>query len=61
MHSLAGLSNIPWCIIGDFNDLPVHDEKMGRVELPQWMIDGFRSTVLDCDLTDIHLEGYQFT
>lgn len=31
------------------------------MERPQWMIDGFRSTVLDCDLIDIHMEGYQFT
>lgn len=27
----------------------------------QWLIDGFRNAVLDYNLSDIYLEGYQFT
>lgn len=55
------MSDLPWCIIGDFNDLLAHEEKRGRVQHPQWLIDGFRNVTLDCDLSDISLEGYQFT
>lgn len=58
---LAALFDLSWCIIGDFNDLLSQEEKRGRVERPQWLIDGFRNTVLDCNLTDIPLEGYPFT
>lgn len=61
LRSLAGLSDLPWCIIGDFNDILDMDEKIGRVERPQWFIDGFRNAVLDCELSDISLDGYQFT
>lgn len=42
LRTLASQSTLPWCIVGDFNDLLSHDEKKGRVLHPQWLLNGFR-------------------
>jgi hypothetical protein len=55
------MSSIPWCIIGDFNDLLSQEDKIGLHPHPNWFCSGFRSAVNDCDLTDIQLEGHRFT
>jgi hypothetical protein len=55
------MSPLPWCVIGDFNDLLSQDDKKGLLPHPNWLCTGFRSAVKDCDLTDINLEGYLFT
>ncbi|MCI37056.1 endonuclease/exonuclease/phosphatase family protein, partial [Trifolium medium] len=41
----------------DFNDLLAQEDKKGNHPHPNWLCNGFRSAVCDCDLTDIHLEG----
>lgn len=61
LRNLATLSNLPWCIIRDFDDLLSVEDKCGRVEHPPWLLSGFREAVIDCNLTDICLEGYPFT
>lgn len=61
LRELASMSNDPWCIIGDFNDLLTSDDKRGGAERPSWLYNGFRSAVNDCNLHDLPLEGYQFT
>lgn len=62
MHShFATMSQLPWCIIGDFNDILSDSDKNGRVAHPQWLLIGFREAILYCNLTDIPLEGYPFT
>jgi hypothetical protein len=55
------MSDLPWCIIGDFNDLLSQEDKKGTHPHPNWLCNGFRNAVSDCDLTDIHLEGYPYT
>jgi hypothetical protein len=55
------MSPLPWCVIGDFNDLLSQDDKKGWLPHPNWLCTGFRNAVNDCDLTDIQLEGYPFT
>ncbi|GAU45954.1 hypothetical protein TSUD_301630 [Trifolium subterraneum] len=37
------------------------EDKKGNHPHPNWLCNGFRSAVCDCDLTDIHLEGYPYT
>jgi hypothetical protein len=61
LRELRDMSNLPWCIIGDFKDLLSQEDKKGRHPHPNWLCNGFRSAVSDCDLTDIHLDGYPFT
>ncbi|GAU37567.1 hypothetical protein TSUD_154000 [Trifolium subterraneum] len=47
-------------IAGDFNDILSPNEKKGR-NRASWLINGFRSSVLDSVLSDIHMEGHPFT
>ncbi|GAU34086.1 hypothetical protein TSUD_255820 [Trifolium subterraneum] len=61
LRELRDMSTLPWCVIGDFNDLLSQEDKRGLLPHPNWLCSGFRSAVNDCDLTDIHLEGYPFT
>ncbi|XP_073066021.1 uncharacterized protein [Primulina eburnea] len=61
LQRLSGLSNLPWCCIGDFNDILSFEEKKRRVEHPQWLINGFRETISACGLIDLPLIGYPFT
>ncbi|CAJ2661731.1 unnamed protein product [Trifolium pratense] len=61
LKELRDMSDLPWCIIGDFNDLLSQDDKKGTHPHPNWLCNGFRNAVSDCDLTDIQLEGYPYT
>lgn len=61
LQHLSSLSPIPWCIIGDFNDLLSADDKCGQIEHPPWLLDGFRNVVSECQLIDFKLEGYPYT
>ncbi|PNX96248.1 endonuclease/exonuclease/phosphatase family protein, partial [Trifolium pratense] len=61
IRRLAQDSHLPWCIIGDFNDILSVNEKKGRNERPNWLIDGFRKAIIDAGLSDVHMEGYPFT
>ncbi|GAU10613.1 hypothetical protein TSUD_422120, partial [Trifolium subterraneum] len=61
LRHLSSTSQLPWCVIGDFNDILSSDEKKGRVERPDWLIQGFREAVSDAGLVDLELHGYPFT
>ncbi|GAU47759.1 hypothetical protein TSUD_387180 [Trifolium subterraneum] len=61
LRVLGNMSSIPWCIIGDFNDLLAQADKKGIHPHPNGLCMGFRQVVSDCDLTDIPIEGHPFT
>ncbi|GAU33334.1 hypothetical protein TSUD_165990 [Trifolium subterraneum] len=61
LRVLGNMSSIPWCIIGDFNDLLSQADKKGIHPHPNGLCMGFRQAVSDCDLTDIPIEGHPFT
>ncbi|XP_075507434.1 uncharacterized protein LOC142544260 [Primulina tabacum] len=61
IRSLAAQSSLPWLCIGDYNDMLSTEDKKGRVIHPQWLLRGFREAIDDCNLTDIPLNGHQFT
>lgn len=61
MQRLAALSPLPWCIIGDFNNLLSNDDKRGGVPYPSWFKDGFRRSIEDCGLVEVSLDGHPFT
>ena len=61
MRRLSNLSNLPWCIMGDFNDLLYASDKKGINLHPQYLLDGFRNTVEDCHLLELDLSGGRFT
>ncbi|XP_058758626.1 uncharacterized protein LOC131631872 [Vicia villosa] len=61
LRDIWSMSDSPWCIIDDFNDLLSQEDKRGIHSHPNWLCTGFRQVVNDCDLIDIALEGYQYT
>lgn len=48
-------------VIGDFNDILTHKERSGSGVWPNWLYDGFREAILDCNIMDVPLLGHRFT
>lgn len=61
LRCLAERSSLPWCIIGDFNDLMTANEKRGWRNHPRSLLQEFSSTVFDCDLKDLGSQEEFFT
>lgn len=61
LRRLAALSDLPWVILGDFNDILRSNEKRGRHGHSSWLINDFRDTLTDCGLTDLEMEGHPYT
>jgi len=40
LRRLSQMSSLPWCIMGDFNDILSMDEKKGMSERPNWLMQG---------------------
>ncbi|XP_074337125.1 uncharacterized protein LOC141674298 [Apium graveolens] len=61
IRSLAERSSIPWCLIGDFNDMVAANEKRGGHVHPRSLMQGFSETIFECGLMDLGFEGEEFT
>lgn len=48
-------------IFGDFNDLLCNEDKWGRSDHSRSLMEGFRETLEDCDLTELELCGGKYT
>ena len=61
LKSLCDRSNLPWCCIGDFNDLLGQSEKKGRLTHLDYLIRSFRDAVDYWGLMDLGMVGHLFT
>ncbi|WOH11566.1 hypothetical protein DCAR_0831055 [Daucus carota subsp. sativus] len=61
LRDLANKSSLPWCVLGDFNDMLFEFEKKGGRPQPRRLLEGFNQTVIDCNLEDLGFNGYEFT
>ncbi|XP_019155241.1 PREDICTED: uncharacterized protein LOC109152119 [Ipomoea nil] len=61
LKSLKGASNLPWVVLGDFNDLLTQADKRGHLPHPNGLIDGFREALAVCILSTMPMLGYPFT
>jgi exonuclease III len=61
MRNLNGNNNLPWLIMGDFNEISFSHEKEGGNPRPQVYMQAFRDAMNDCELEDIGFVGNQFT
>lgn len=61
IRNLSDISIMPWCLMGDFNDLLSADEKRGGTEQPRYLIDGFNGVVNECGLIDLGFVGEKYT
>lgn len=61
IRELCSVSDMPWVIIGDFNDLLSQNEKRGGSLHPCWLSRGFAKTIEDYGLVELDFHGYPFT
>lgn len=57
---LSNLSNVPWCIVGDFNDPLYNSDKKGVHVHPNALLEGFRKAANDCEFLELDLCGGRF-
>ncbi|XP_019168526.1 PREDICTED: uncharacterized protein LOC109164444 [Ipomoea nil] len=58
---LASKFDLPWVMIGDFNDLLFQHEKRGGNLHPDRLLRGFGDAIEKCGLSQMSMGGYQFT
>ncbi|KAL8105033.1 hypothetical protein AgCh_028992 [Apium graveolens] len=61
IRRLVGLSLLPWCILGDFNDMLYQADKRGKHQHSRSLMEGFRKAIEDSLLTEIELNGGLYT
>ncbi|KAL5830904.1 hypothetical protein ACOSQ4_016258 [Xanthoceras sorbifolium] len=61
IRRLAGLSNLPWLIGGDFNEILRWEDKTGGIVRSHTAISLFCGVVDDCNLVDLGFRGHDFT
>jgi hypothetical protein len=61
IHELHNSFDLPWVIIGDFNEILFSHEKEGGNPRPQIMMQNFRDALADCNLEDLGYSGDPFT
>ncbi|XP_060961840.1 uncharacterized protein LOC133032039 [Cannabis sativa] len=61
LRTLLSKSPLPWCIIGDINNIVNQSEKRGGRAYPTALIAGFQSELHECSLHDLELRGYPYT
>ncbi|XP_074323131.1 uncharacterized protein LOC141660071 [Apium graveolens] len=60
LRNLSRDANLPWCLIGDFNNVTSQDDKRGAA-YPNNLIEGFNECLLDVELHDLDIIGHQYT
>lgn len=61
IRNLTNQSTLPWCLIGDMNNITQQEDKRGGRPYPQWLVTGFQKLLEECNLTDLELGGYRYT
>lgn len=57
LWSLKHRSDLPWMVVGDFNDLASPEEKRGIHPHPTQLMNGFNAALDDCGLFDLGMRG----
>lgn len=61
LRNLSRDANLPWCLVGDFNNVTSQADKKGGAAYPNHLIEGFNECLQDVDLHDLDIIGHQFT
>ncbi|CAM8911363.1 unnamed protein product [Rhodiola kirilowii] len=61
LRRLHSLSNRPWMVFGDFNEVLYSSEVKGGRGRHNWQMTNFRLALEDCGLSDLRCEGCQFS
>ena len=61
LRSLQNMVDLPWIILGDFNEILMGSEKEGGALRSQRNMQNFRDALVDCNLFDMDYIGDIFT
>ncbi|XP_075650222.1 uncharacterized protein LOC142620797 [Castanea sativa] len=61
LQTLSSSSQLPWVVIGDFNEITRMEEKEGGVEWPISQMSRFKNTIWSCGLHEARFNGPIFT
>ena len=61
LYCFSTSSQLPWCVVGDFNDILSVEGKKGGNQHPHNLISGFQDVVQWCDLINMRVIGHPFT
>ncbi len=61
LRTLNGQHSLPWCCVGDFNEIVRNSEKCGRRSQSERQMQGFRAVIDDCGFLDLGFRGFPFT
>ncbi|KAL9667410.1 hypothetical protein QQ045_001767 [Rhodiola kirilowii] len=61
LRKLRELINLPWCVIGDFNEICTFSETTSRNLSRQAYMEHFREVLMDCGLMDLGYKGSKYT
>lgn len=61
LRQLARNSSLPWCVMGDLNNLLSCSEQKGGRPYPPSLLHGFQQCLVDTNLFDLDLQGHPYT
>ncbi|XP_074374206.1 uncharacterized protein LOC141714592 [Apium graveolens] len=61
LKNLSRDANLPWCVMGDLNNLTSQTDKKGGPPYPNHLIEGFNDCLHEANLHDLDIICYQFT
>jgi hypothetical protein len=61
LRNLKTNSDLPWLVIGDFNEALWQEEHLSYTPRPTNQMDAFREVLFDCNLTDLGFAGVPYT
>ena len=61
LRRLHNQHSLPWCCLGDFNEIIKNEEMQGRRPRPDRQMQAFRDAIDDCNLLDMGYSGFPFT
>lgn len=61
LNSLRDISQLPWLVIGDFNEIQYQAKKEGGASRPIQQMAQFNASINYCGLKEVGFEGPKFT
>jgi hypothetical protein len=61
IRNLKLKSDLPWLLIGDFNEALWQEEHLSHINRPVNQMEAFREVLFDCNLSDLGFSGMPYT